>query len=437
VKANAAGRVRLPPAVRSSANLGLALGVFGIAGYVFIGVVGHTFAGPDAAADLGALTSFYFLMNIVGPGLFAAIEPETSRAVSASIAVGGPVRPALVRSVRVTATIFCGFAVVAVSLWPFMLSRVFGGNLALLVALVVGGAGAAAVYVVRGVLSGTKAFGRYSLTLYLEGGLRLVLSALFLMVGVREPGAFGIAFAAATMVAAAALIPGLPRGGSGTGGTEDQTDRMGRATALLAAATVLMQLIANIAPVVVTYRMPNDLVVASSFGVAFVLARIPLVLFAPIQAMLLPQLSAAAAAGDLRLVRVRVGQAVGAVLVLGLPVVVLGTLFGPWLVQVLFNAAAPPSRTVFALLAASAVLIMLALVLQPALVAIRRQGTVTVAWIVGSVLCVGLLFTPIDPLAAALLGQLVGPAAVLLVNAVRLRQTLKQRRTDVRPLRTR
>lgn len=418
-------------AVRSTVNLGLALGVFGVAGYVFVGVVGHTFADPALAASLGALTSFYFLTNIIGPGLFGAIEPETSRAVSASIALGRPIRPAVRRSVCVALLMFVGFLVLTVGLWPVMLSRVLAGDLGLLLALLVGGAGAAAIYVVRGVLSGTQAFGRYAATFYLEGGLRLVVFASFLAWGLAEPNAFGFAFSLATVVAASALVPALPRDrGSAlarTGGEdgEDQVGRMGRSTVLLATAAVLVQLIANIAPVVVTYRMPEQLLEAGSFGVAFILARIPLVLFSPVQALLLPRLSAAAVAGNLRLVRTRVTQAVAVVLAVGLPVVVLGTAFGPWIVRVVFNAAAPPDRTVFGLLAVSAVLIMVALVLQPALVALRQQGTVTLAWVAGSVLCVGLLFLPLDPIAAALVGQLVGPGTVLTINAVRLGGVLR------------
>jgi hypothetical protein len=37
---------------------------------------------------------------------------------------------------------------------------------------------------------------------------------------------------------------------------------------------------------------------------------------------------------------------------------------------------------------------------------------------------VGLLFVPIEPIAAALLGQLVGPTAVLGINALGLRAAL-------------
>jgi hypothetical protein len=59
---------------------------------------------------------------------------------------------------------------------------------------------------------------------------------------------------------------------------------------------------------------------------------------------------------------------------------------------------------------------------QLVLLALSQQGTVTAAWLVGSVLCPELLFTP----SARCARTARRPAAVLLlVNAARLRQFLK------------
>jgi O-antigen/teichoic acid export membrane protein len=402
-------------------NLMAGLGVFGIAGYVFVAIIGYAFA--DRPAAVGALTSFYLLMNIIGPGLFAALEPETSRAVSARVATGRSIRPVVVRAATLAAWIFGGFTVVVLALWPVLLSSVLDDNLAMLAALVLGGAAAAAVYCVRGTLSGEQRFGGYALTLHLEGGARLLPCAALFLLAVSQPAYYAIAFAAGTAVAALALLPAVHPGPPG-GEQTDPVDRMGRSVAFLATATLLTQLMANLAPVVVTYRMPDDLVAASAFGVTYVLARIPLVLFTPIQAMLLPQLSAAAAGGKLDVVRTRMRQTITVVLGLGAVVVVASAVAGPWAVRVLFNAATVPGRWTFTLLGASAVLIMVALVLQPALIALQHQRTVTYAWIGGTVVYVALLFAPIEPIAAALAAQLAGPAAVLAVTGGHLYRLL-------------
>lgn len=406
-------------------HLAVGLGLVGLAGYVFVAVVGRVFAGPTSAADLSALTSLYLLINIIGPGLFAAVEPELSRAVSAQIAAGEPVRP-VARRVALMAVATLGvLALVLAALWPAVLEQVFAGRPSLLIALLVAAAGAAAVYWARGLLSGQQRFGAYGSTLYLEGAARLLPCVVLFLLAVREPAAYGFAFAVGAGFAAAVLVPSMRLGPPGAGGGGPPAAALGRGLSFLVTATLLTQLVANLAPVVVTYRMPDDAVTASAFAVSFVLARIPLMLFAPIQAVLLPHLTRAAEAGRMDVVKRRMRQVLLAVVAIGAPSVVAGVLLGPWAVRTLFAVATPPSPLVFGLLSFSAVLIMAALVLQPALVALREQRTVMIAWTAGSVVFLAALLAPVDPIQAALLGQLGGPAVVLGVAAVRLSNLLR------------
>ncbi|MGH3567822.1 MAG: hypothetical protein ACRDRH_17685, partial [Pseudonocardia sp.] len=79
--------------VGTAVHLAVGLGVLGAAGYAFVAVVGHVFDGPANAGVLSALISLYLLVNIIGPGVFAALEQATSRAVSAAAARGEPLRP--------------------------------------------------------------------------------------------------------------------------------------------------------------------------------------------------------------------------------------------------------------------------------------------------------------------------------------------------------
>lgn len=413
MRATAAGRLG------TGIHLTVGLGLVGAAGYAFVAVVGQVFAGPAAAAELSALTSLYLLVNIIGPGLFAAFEPEMSRAVSAQVAVNRPIRPVVRRIAVLASATLAALAIVLVVAWPVVLERVFLGRWSLLVALLVASMGAAAVYWVRGILSGQQRFGGYGISLYLEGVARLLPCLLLLLLAVREPAAYGFAFAAGAGVAAVALAPTLRLGPAC--GVNAPIGGIGRGLLFLGTATLLTQTVANLAPVVVSYRMPGDLVTASAFGVSFVLARIPLMLFAPIQAVLLPHLTRAAEAGRMDTVRHRMWQVLLAVAAIGAPCVVAGVLLGPWAVEVLFGVATPPSPLVFGLLGFSAVLIMAALVMQPALVALQQQRTVMVAWVAGAVVLLAALAAPIDPVDAALLGQLAGPSVVLAVAGSRLR----------------
>lgn len=401
--------------VGSAVHLALGLGVLGVAGYAFVAVVGHVFVGPADAGALSALISLYLLVNIIGPGVFAALEQETSRAVSAAAARGEPIRPTARRAAVLAVRSLGGLVALVLAAWPLVLSRVLDGRVELLVALLVATVGSGGVYWARGVLGGQQRFTAYACTLYAEGAVRLIPCLVLLVWAVRSPGAYGIAFALGSAVAALSVAPALrlPRAAPGVA-----SGTMGRSLAYLVVAIALSQLLANLAPVVVTYRSPDDLVAAGVFASTFVLARIPLFLFAPVQAVLLPRLTRAATLGLHRdLVRL-LWQAVGAVVVAGTIGIAGCVWVGPWAAEQLFNTAFRPTASTLGLLGLATLLMMLALVVQPTLVALGRQRVVTVGWIAGSVVFLVLLALPLEPITAALYAQLAGPLVVLVVLAV-------------------
>ncbi|MGH3567852.1 MAG: lipopolysaccharide biosynthesis protein, partial [Pseudonocardia sp.] len=300
--------------------------------------------------------------------------------------------------------------------WPPVLSRVLDGNVGLLAALVVAIAGSGGVYWVRGVLGGQQRFAAYARTLYVEGAVRLLPCIVLLVLAVRSPAGYGLAFALGSAIAALSVAPALrlPRTGAPTGPVED----MGRSFSYLIGAIALSQLLANLAPVVVTYRSPDDLVAAGVFASTFVLARIPLFLFAPVQAVLLPQLTRAAVLGEREELVRRLRQVVTLVVAAG-GIGVAGCVWlGPWAAELMFNTATRPTATTIGLLGVATLVMMAALVVQAALVALGRQRVVTFGWITGAVVYVALLVLPPEPLTAALYAQLAGPAVVLAVLAV-------------------
>lgn len=415
-----------PPDLRrlgTAVHLVLGLGAIGIAGYAFVAIVGYAFVVPPFAAEVSALTSLYLLINIVGPGLFAALEPETSRAVSAGIALDQSIRVVIRRSGIIALWILAVLVIVLVVLWPLVLSTVLADRLPLLGALVLAGAGAGAVYWVRGVLSGQRRFGRYAVTLYLEGGSRLLLCLALLALAVSDATAYGIVFAMGAGIAAIAVMPAIRAAPDGP--DQGQSVGMARSVMFLTTATLLSQSMANLAPVVVSYRMPDDLVTAGVFGMSFVLTRLPLMLFAPIQAVLVPQLSQAAVNGRFDEVRRRMRHVLLAVTFVGVGSAAVAGLVGPWAVQVLFNAPAAPSGWIFAALGLSTMLVMTALVLQPALLALRCQRTVMIGWVTGTGVFLALLFAPVTPIDAAIVAQIAGPTVVLLVAGTRLWRELR------------
>lgn len=412
----------------TAAHLAAGLGVLGAAGYAFVAVVGHVFDGPADAGALNALISLYMLVNIIGPGVFAALEQETSRAVSTAAARGEPLRP-IARRAGVLALWSLG-ALIALVLgaWPLGLGRVLEWRWGLLLALLVATAGSAAVYWARGLLGGQQRFPEYARTLYVEGAVRLLPCLGLLALALESPSGYGLAFALGSAVAALSVVGALRLPRTTAPG---EPDGMGRSLLYLTGAIALSQLLANIAPVVVTYRSPDDLVTAAVFGSTFVLARIPLFLFAPVQAVLLPKVTRAAALGRYAELTRALRQAVLVVSAAG-ALGVLGCVWlGPWAAEHLFNTAVRPSTATLGLLAAATLVMMLALVVQPTLVALGRQGTVTVGWIVGSVVFLVVLLLGPDPVEAALSAQLVGPAVVLAVLLVGVARALRSARTGV------
>jgi O-antigen/teichoic acid export membrane protein len=406
----------------AAAHLAVGLGVLGAAGYAFVAVVGHVFHGPADAGALNALISLYMLVNIIGPGVFAALEQETSRAVSAAAARGEPLRPVARRAGVLALWSFAALVAVVLIAWPLVLGRVLEWRPGLLVALLVAIAGSGAVYWARGLLGGQQRFPAYARTLYVEGAVRLLPCLVLLALALEEPAAYGFAFAAGSAVAALSVLPALRLPAADV---VPAPDGMGRSLLYLAGAIALSQLLANLAPVVVTYRSPDDLVAAAVFGSTFVLARVPLFLFAPVQAVLLPHVTRAAAMGRHDELRRRLGQVLALVAGLGALGVAGCVWLGPWAAEQLFNTAYRPSVSTLALLGAATLVMMLALVVQPTLVALARQRTVTIGWIAGSLVFLVVLVVGPEPIAAALLAQLVGPLVVLAVLLIGVMRALR------------
>jgi O-antigen/teichoic acid export membrane protein len=418
------------------APVGAGLALVGLAAYAVLALAGHTLPPRDYAAA----ASMFLLTAILGPGVFAAVEQQTNHEVAARLAAGTPTRPAVRAAATVTAGLTGVAMLVVAALAPVLVPRAFAGHAALLVATLVAVAGTAAAYLLRGVFAGQRRFGWYGVSLAAEGLGRLVPCIVLVLAGWATANRFGFVFAAGCAVAASVTLPAL--GGNGRRGPRPDREgdepgeervRVGplaAAVALLACASGLTLLVTNLGPVVLTSRLGTDRVdadLAASFVSLFLLARVPLFLFAPVQAFLLPALSSAAERGDLAGVRDRVRAVLLAVAAVGLPGVAGGWLLGPWAARALFGAPTELPRLVAGLLAVSTVAMMVASVLQPALVALGRNRSATLAWVVSSAVFVGLLFAPVAPLAAAVSAQLVAPTLVSLLMLNALRRALRAR----------
>ncbi|HEV8561346.1 MAG TPA: hypothetical protein VGR06_33920 [Actinophytocola sp.] len=415
-------------------SVGLMVGglvLVGAAGYGFIALSGYTLSAADAAA----LASLYLLVNIIGPGLFFALEQEISRSTSTQLTAGNRIGPVARRGAVLTFGVLIGVLAILVCISPVLVNRVLAGNWWLGAAVMVSVSATAAVYLVRGLLGGVQRFTGYAVTLAVEGIARLLPCVAIAASGAPSAVGYSMIFAAGAGFGALAGLPWLVRaaraeaphigGGyavepAGFALPGHSVGRMARRSSLLIGGTLLMQLVPNLAPIVVTARLAGDAATAAAFASAFILVRIPLFLFTPVQSMLLPTLTKAATIGDLPAFRAKLRLNLLAVAAVGLPAALLSLLVGPWAVQLLFGAQVRLSGTVVGLLGISTVILMIAQVLQPGLVALDRHFWVTIAWVLGTTVLVGMLALPGNPLRAAVIAQFAGSllVAVTMVAAV-------------------
>ncbi|SDC74901.1 Membrane protein involved in the export of O-antigen and teichoic acid [Actinokineospora iranica] len=412
--------------------MGAGLVVVGLAGYGFLALSGQTLS----AADNAAVLSFYLIMSIVGPGVFTGVEQETSRSTSAWLASGGSLRTVAGRASLVAAGLVGVVLVVLAAASPVLTDKVLDGQWGLFFALGLGVAGSAAVYVVRGLLGGTQRFNGYAVSLTVEGLSRIVLCAVVVVLGLTNATLYAFIFALGAVFSLLAGLPwlrhrdaaavevaavdGLPTDAG------NPVTAMARGMTLLVGATLGFQAVANLAPILVNARLEYDKEIAEAFGSAFVLVRIPVLLFAAVQAMLMPVLTKAVTTGDLPAFRATLRKILLLLAAIGVPAVLGATILGPWAVEVLFGAEVRLPHAILGLLAASTILLMLTQVLLPALVALSKHRIVTVAWVIGGVVLIGLLSLPIDPVWTAVWAQLVACGLVTAVMAASLVGPLRQ-----------
>jgi len=303
---------------------------------------------------------------------------------------------------------------------PVLVERSLKGSWSLFAAVVVGVVTSTAIYLARGVLGGMRRFTGYAATLAGEGFARLFGAIAVVVAGAAGAGLFGMTFALGTLVGVAAGLVWLrSRPGSSVGAAVDRApdpavgaERVD-SLVLLVTAGLLVQAVANVAPIVVTARLPQDAALALAFSSAFILVRVPLFVFSPVQALLLPGLTEAATRGDLGAVRSVLKRISVWVLAVGVVGAAGSAVLGPWAVRVFFGADAGLSSVVMGALGVGTILLMAAQVLQPALIALGERTAITASWVVGTVVLVVVLVLPGSPVVLATVAQVVGPLLVV------------------------
>jgi O-antigen/teichoic acid export membrane protein len=358
--------------------------VNGVASYVFLSAAGRAL-GPERFAPVSVLWAVIFL---VGNGLYIPVELELGRSIAARRArdVGSG---ALVRRVTTAAAVlFALVAVVALAGASFFADTLFRGEESFVVALVVGIAGIAVMFVVRGLLAGSGRYYGYAV-LFLGDALTKALPAVALAVaGVTEPLAYAAVVVAGAFVGAA--IP-MTRGTRlGEPGTPPPWRLLLTSLGFLLLTSFLSALTINIGTIAVEVLATEDQAAeAGVFLSGLVIARVPLFLFQAVQAIVLPRLSRLAAANDMVGFRHNIRLLLMGIGALTVVASLLSAAIGPALVQLLFG---PDFSLLGArdmgLLTLASMLMMCALTVNQAQIALHRQHQTGWPWGVASLVFV-------------------------------------------------
>lgn len=388
--------------------------LIGLSGYLFLALIGH---GRFTAATTAALSATYLLGNVLGPGVFIAVEQETSRVVSDALTLGYAVAARARRLLAVDGSLGLVTLLVLAALSPVLLSRVLDEEIGLILALALSVVGSAAVYFVRGLSGGQRRFRRYAMTVAIDGGTRILGCTVLVAIGSTDPVAYGLALCAGPAVGA---LLTARRAGPPPGGNVDAppaVSQLTRDVSWLLIASALSMVMANLAPVVVTAMLPGDPVTAAGFAGAVILTRVPLLFMSAIQALVLPGMTAAASAGDRRHLRAILARGLATIGAIGV-VAVIGTwLFGRPVLSFLFGSDRDTTESgPLVWLTVSAALFMAVQLLQPAMVALRRHRALVLAWVVGAGVFILSFTFPVEPVAKGVLAQIAGPLATLAVQ---------------------
>lgn len=400
--------------------------VNGLATYVFL--VWPARSGLLNPSEFAVVSSLWFAVYFVGPGLFIPLEQEVGRQTAHEHALQTGRTTSLSAGLVLVggATMLC--AVVGLIVAGPLADSLFEGQRATVMVLVAAIGATGLLQWAKALFAGTQDFARYGLVIALEGVTRASGVALLILLGVSSPVLYTVPVAVAPALAALAVVawtrsaspklakPGLP----------DVVSLAG-ATGTLAVAQLGAQFLMNGVPLCAALLAgagEQDFV--GRIGAAVVLARIPLFFFQAIQASLLPGLSALAAEGRWDEFRSRVVAVLSGLAVLGVAAVCIGGLLGPFVLRLVFGSEFVASSAQFAALAASAILIVLALTAAQSLIALQAHRLVAAGWLTGAAAFIGfvLVATAADAsLETTVLGAgIVGP----LLSFVSLAHILKR-----------
>jgi O-antigen/teichoic acid export membrane protein len=386
--------------------VGTGLLLLGVASYIHLAVAGHRLS----QGDYSSVSVLWSIVFTVGPGLFLPVEQEIARLVATRRSRGLPPGPVVRQGGALAAAVLGALLLAVFAGRTVIADRLFAGSVAMVAVLAGSLAALAVAHAARGLLSGLALFPSYGAQLGVDGGLRIAIVAVLGVAGVTSPVWYGLVLVLAPLAAVA--ITARPVWTRISGGSAIGWRPLLRGLGLLTVSSLLSQAVVNVGVINARLLAPSDLVTAGALLSALVLVRIPLFVFASLQASLLPGLSASTATGDTDAFRSLLRRALAIVTALGLTGSLLVVLLGPWLVRALFDAADVLARADFAWLGAATLVYLWALVLGQALLSRGRHRAQATSWVIGAAALGMATLVPLPLTLRVEAAYLIGSAAV-------------------------
>ncbi|GAA4539468.1 lipopolysaccharide biosynthesis protein [Amycolatopsis samaneae] len=410
------GRTLAKDTGKSAGKVGLSLLIAIALGYVLTLVIARLL-GP---VGNGVFSSFWGLLMGLGAAL-SPLEQEISRQSAVAALEGKKTGKSALRATTVGLVIVAVIALL--SLIPAISDRVYSGHTELAIIVLCGAISFACQYAARGVLMGHDRIKSYSWLVLAEAFVRIVGLGAVVVAGVT--GLVSLAIAAA-LGSFAWLLFVRPVGGLVDPQLDGESWRplIGRIVLLLIGAGLAAAVIGGYPTMVKLLAPAPDEAQFGVLTVALMVARLPLLLLSPLQALAVPtavRLSSTAE-GMHRLRRMLAVGTLGT-LVLAAVGALVGFLIGPWLIKLLFGADYVAEGWWMTGLVWGTVLLTAMQLMAAVLVARTQANKVLLTWASVTVTtALVLLFLPGDAIFRAVVGLGAGPTvglAVVLVFVLR------------------
>ncbi|MBL0747198.1 hypothetical protein [Nocardioides baculatus] len=272
----------------------------------------------------------------------------------------------------------------------------------------------------RGILLGRGAIRPYAALLAGEGALRLVVLGVLLASGLDGTVVWAVVATVGGSLVWVFVVVRVAREIDWSS-RRDRWREVGGTVAALATANGLSALVLTGFPTVAATIVGNAADLAVLFAV-ITLARAPLALLAPVQALTVPTVVRWSRDGDTRRISRALAQIAGGSAVVALAGAAVGYVLGPWAVALVLGADYRPSAVMAALVAGATCVMAGALLQAAALVALQRYWQLTACWAVAIAgAAVVMLAPPWSPEDRGLGGFTVASLAAFVATAVAVR----------------